>query len=139
MRPRKFLLLVATTTSLSVRIPPVRPQQRPQEGWVMMAPASDYFLSCLVFYIILHWLDMNVRHERSYLPYILLALLGVFAITIKLSAAPMLLLTIVPIYKLFHNRTKEKMRAFWVSVALAFVIVLPFLIRNIILRFHIFL
>ena len=99
----------------------------------MMAPASDYFLSCLVFYIIIHWLDMNVRHERSYLPYILLALLGVFAITIKLSAAPMLLLTIVPIYKLFHNRTKEKMRAFWVSVALAFVIVLPFLIRNIIL------
>ncbi len=99
----------------------------------MMAPASDYFLSCLVFYIIIHWLDMNVRHERSYLPYILLALLGVFAITIKLSAAPMLLLTIVPIYKLFHNRTKEKMKAFWVSVALAFVIVLPFLIRNIIL------
>lgn len=99
----------------------------------MMAPASDYFLSCLVFYIIIHWLDMNVRHERSYLPYILLALLGVFAITIKLSAAPMLLLTIVPIYKLFHNRTKQKMRAFWVSVALAFVIVLPFLIRNIIL------
>ena len=99
----------------------------------MMAPASDYFLSCLVFYIIIHWLDMNVRHEKSYLPYILLALLGVFAITIKLSAAPMLLLTIVPIYKLFHNRTKEKMRAFWVSVALAFVIVLPFLIRNIIL------
>ena len=99
----------------------------------MMAPASDYFLSCLVFYIIIHWLDMNVRHERSYLPYILLALLGVFAITIKLSAAPMLLLTIVPIYKLFHNRTKEKMRAFWVSVALAFAIVLPFLIRNIIL------
>ena len=91
----------------------------------MMAPASDYFLSCLVFYIIIHWLDMYVRHERSYVPYILLALLGVFAITIKLSAAPMLLLSIVPIYKLLHNRTKEKMGAFWISVLLAFVIVIP--------------
>ena len=99
----------------------------------MMAPASDYFLSCLVFYIIIHWLDMYVRHERSYVPYILLALLGVFAITIKLSAAPMLLLSIVPIYKLLHNRTKEKMGAFWISVLLAFVIVIPFLIRNVIL------
>ena len=99
----------------------------------MMAPASDYFLSCLIFYIIIHWLDMNVRHERSYLPYILLSLLGVFAITIKLSAAPMVLLSVVPIYNLLHNRTKEKVRAFWMSVALAFVIVLPFLIRNIIL------
>ena len=99
----------------------------------MMAPASDYFLSCLVFYIIIHWLDMYVKHERSYVPYILLALLGVFAITIKLSAAPLLILTAVPIYKLFHNRTKEKIRAFWTSVGLALVIVIPFLIRNVIL------
>ncbi len=99
----------------------------------MMAPASDYFLSCLVFYIIIHWLDMYVKHERSYVPYILLALLGVYAITIKLSAAPMLLLTVVPIYKLFHDRTKEKMRAFWTSVILALIIAVPFLIRNIIL------
>jgi hypothetical protein len=99
----------------------------------MVAPASDYFLSCLVFYIIIHWLDMYVKHERSYVPYILLALLGVYAITIKLSAAPMLLLTVVPIYKLFHDRTKEKMKAFWTSVILALVIAVPFLIRNIIL------
>ena len=99
----------------------------------MMAPASDYFLSCLVFYIIIHWLDMYVRHERSYVPYILLALLGVYAITIKLSAAPMLLLTVVPIYKIFHGRTKEKMRAFWTAVILAFIIVIPFLVRNVIL------
>ena len=99
----------------------------------MMAPASDYFLSTLVFYIIIHWLDMNVRHEKSYVPYILLALLGVFAVTIKLSAAPMLLLSIIPIWKLMTNRTKEKWAAFWIAVAMAFIIVMPFLIRNVVI------
>lgn len=99
----------------------------------MVAPASDYFLSTIVFYVIIQWLDLNVRHEKSYLPYIQLALLSIYAITIKLSAAPMILLCIIPIYKLLHDRTKEKMRAFGVSIVSALVIVLPFLIRNIVI------
>lgn len=99
----------------------------------MMAPASDYFLSCLIFYIIIDWLDLYVRHERSYVPYILLALLGIFAITIKLSAAPMMLLTVIPIYKLFRGRTREKTNAFFISVALSLIITVPFLIRNVII------
>ncbi len=99
----------------------------------MVAPASDYFLSTLVFYIMIHLLDMYVKHEKSYVPYILLALVGVFAITIKLSAAPMVLLCIIPLSKLLRDRSKEKMTALWISIAMAFVIVLPFLIRNIII------
>ena len=99
----------------------------------MMAPASDYFMATLVFYIIIHWLDMSVRHEKSYVPYILLTLLGVFAITIKLSAAPLLILSIIPIHRLLTDRTKEKLKAFWISVGLAFLIALPFLIRNIVI------
>jgi hypothetical protein len=99
----------------------------------MVAPASDYFLSALVFYIMIHLLDMYVKHEKSYVPYILLALVGVFAITIKLSAAPMVLLCIIPLSKLLRDRSKEKMTALWISITMAFVIVLPFLIRNIII------
>ena len=99
----------------------------------MVAPASDYFLSTIVFYIIIHWLDMNVRHEHSYVPYIFLALTAVYAVTIKLSAAPMLILSIIPIYKLFHDRTTEKVKAFWVSVLLAFIISVPYFIRNIVI------
>ncbi len=99
----------------------------------IVSPASDYFLSTLVFYVIICLLDMYVKHERSYVPYILLALMGVFAITIKLSAAPMILLTAIPIAKLFSERTKEKMRAFWIAVALGLLITVPFLIRNVII------
>ncbi|MBP3197416.1 MAG: hypothetical protein J6N21_10485, partial [Butyrivibrio sp.] len=91
------------------------------------------FLSTLVFYIMIYWLDMYVKHEKSYVPYILLSMLGIFAITIKLSATPMVLLSIVPIYKLWAGRTLEKTKAFWISVAMALVIVIPFLIRNVII------
>ncbi|MBP3196234.1 MAG: hypothetical protein J6N21_04425 [Butyrivibrio sp.] len=99
----------------------------------MVAPASDYFLSTIVFYVIIHWLDMNVRHERSYVPYIMLALVGVYAVTIKLSAAPMLLLSIIPICKLLHEKNRHKLKALLISVLMAFIIVIPFFIRNILI------
>ncbi len=99
----------------------------------MVAPASDYFLSTIVFYVIIHLLDMYVKHERSYVPYILLALLGIFAITIKLSAAPMILLVIIPIVKLFMGRNREKLHAFWIAVGLALLITVPFIVRNVII------
>jgi hypothetical protein len=99
----------------------------------IVAPASDYFLSTIVFYIIICWLDLYVRHVKSYVPYILLALLGIYAVTIKLSAAPMVLLSAIPIVKLFHNRTEEKMKAFGVAVITALLITIPFFVRNVII------
>ena len=99
----------------------------------IVSPASDYFLSTIVFYIMICWLDMYVRHERNYVPYILLALLGIYAITIKLSAAPMILLSIVPIYKLIKDRRKEKSIVFAVSVALGFLTAFPFRVINVII------
>ncbi|RKM58400.1 hypothetical protein D6853_02380 [Butyrivibrio sp. X503] len=99
----------------------------------IVSPASDYFLASLVFYIIISWLDLNVVHEKSYVPYIHLALLGVFAVTIKLAAAPLLLLSLVPIYKLMRNRDRHKMKVLGVSVLFALLIVAPFLIRNVLI------
>ncbi len=99
----------------------------------IVAPASDYFLSTIVFYIIICWLDLYVRHVKAYVPYILLALLGIYAVTIKLSAAPMILLTIIPIFKLFHNRTEEKMKAFGLAAILSLLITIPFFVRNVII------
>ncbi|WP_029231868.1 LIC_10190 family membrane protein [Butyrivibrio sp. VCB2006] len=99
----------------------------------MVAPASDYFLSTIVFYIVIRWLDMNVKHERSYVPYIMLSLLGVFAVTIKLSAAPIMILAIIPIYRLFSSKNPNKLKVFGLSVLTALIISVPFFIRNIII------
>ncbi|WP_026489031.1 LIC_10190 family membrane protein [Butyrivibrio sp. XBB1001] len=99
----------------------------------IVAPASDYFLSTFIFYIVIRWLDMNVKHERSYVPYIMLSLLGVYAVTIKLSAAPILILAIIPIYRLLSGKNPGKSKALLISVLLAFIIAIPYFIRNLII------
>lgn len=99
----------------------------------MVSPASDYFLSTIVFYIVIRWLDMNVKHEHSYVPYIMLSLLGVYAVTIKLSAAPIMILMIVPICRLLSDVDRKKLRTLGVSAILGLIIVIPFFLRNIII------
>ncbi|MBO4458016.1 MAG: hypothetical protein J5802_09870 [Butyrivibrio sp.] len=99
----------------------------------VVAPASDYFLSTLVFYIVIRWLDLYARHERSYVPYIFLSILSVFATTVKLSAAPLMLLSTIPIYRLMHNRTKHKIKVFFASVIGAISVAFPFFVRNVVI------
>lgn len=99
----------------------------------IVSPASDYFLSTFIFYIVIRWLDMNVKHERSYVPYIMLSLLGVYAVTIKLSAAPIMILAIIPIYRLVSGKNPKKLKTIGVSVLLGFIIAVPYFIRNVII------
>ena len=99
----------------------------------IVAPASDYFMTTLVLYILIDWLDLYARHERSFLPHALLSMLAVYAATIKLSAAPMVLLAIYPIKRLISGRKKKAVRPILYFVLLGMLIVFPFLIRNVIL------
>ena len=63
----------------------------------MNSPAPDYFLNCLLFCILILWTDLDVRHERHFLPYGLLCAGVCYAVTVKLSAAGLLLLCIKPL------------------------------------------
>ena len=71
--PRKFLLLVATTTSPSVRIPPVRPQHNPQPGCVTIAPASTSVSSvpsarASLYILRLAGVTINLTNGATFLP-----------------------------------------------------------------------
>ena len=99
----------------------------------MVAPASDYFVATLVFYIVIKWLDLYVRREHSYVPYIFLTFLSVYATTIKLVAAPLMLIATIPIYRLLSNRTKHKLQVFYASILGALTISIPFFVRNVII------
>ena len=66
----------------------------------MISPASDYFMVLVAFYIVIRWLDLSERGEKTILPYALLCVLGVFLMTVKLSAALILLLTVYPTCRL---------------------------------------
>lgn len=96
----------------------------------MISPASDYFMVLIAFYLVITWLSLAERGEKKIFPYALLCVLAVFLLTVKLSAALILLLTIYPACRL----VKEKR---WgqtgIYLGLGFVTALPFLIRNVLL------
>ena len=96
----------------------------------MVSPASDYFMVLLAFYIIIRWLDLLDQKERNLCPYALLCLTGVFLITVKLSAALILLLTCYPAYYMLRDR-KWKQSMGWLGLGI--LIAVPYFIRNILI------
>ena len=99
----------------------------------IVSPASDYFMTTTVLYIVIVWLDLYAEHERSFLPHALLCMMALYAVTIKLSAAPFVLLSAYPIHRLITKRKKGAVRPILYFVLFGFGIVFPFLLRNIIL------
>lgn len=96
----------------------------------MISPASDYFMVLVAFYIVIKWLDLSECGERTILPYALLCVLGVFLMTVKLSAALILLLTVYPACRLLREkRWGETMRYLGLGILTA----LPFFIRNVVI------
>ncbi len=63
----------------------------------MISPASDYFMVLLAFYIVIRWLELLEEKEVEMLPFGLICVLGVFLMTVKLSAALILLLVQVTV------------------------------------------
>ncbi|MDE6212824.1 MAG: hypothetical protein K2M70_05030 [Lachnospiraceae bacterium] len=96
----------------------------------MVSPASDYFMVLIAFYIVIRWLELLESGEQTILPYALLCVLGVFLLTVKLSAALILLLVIYPAYRLLREK---KWRETFVYLGLGIVTALPYLIRNVVI------
>lgn len=96
----------------------------------MVSPASDYFMVLTAFYIVIRWLDLLEQQEDTVLPYALLCVLGVFLMTIKLSAALILLLVVHPAYYLMKDK---KWREIGQYLFLGILTALPYFIRNVLL------
>lgn len=96
----------------------------------MMSPASDYFAMLFLFYLVITWLELEERKESSVVPYSLLCVLLVVTVTIKLSAAIMLLLVLKPAVILLKNRENKQIGIY---LFLGVVAVFPYLARNVIL------
>ena len=99
----------------------------------IVSPASDYFVITLLCYIIIQWLDLDLNHEKSVVPYIFLCITAVYAVTLKLSAAPFLLLAVKPIVMMIQRKRKAYIRMTIYSFLAGLLTIVPFLIRNVIL------
>ena len=96
----------------------------------MVSPASDYFMVLIAFYIVIRWLDLLEEEVQEMMPYAMLCVLGVFLMTVKLSAALILLLVIYPAYYLIRDRHWKETVTYLI---MGIVTVLPYFIRNVLI------
>ena len=96
----------------------------------MMSPASDYFAMLFLFYVVVTWVELEERTEKNITPYGMLCVLLAVNVTIKLSAAIMLLLVLKPAVVLLKTKSYQQIGIYLVLGILA---VFPYLARNVIL------
>ena len=72
----------------------------------MVSPAPDYFVNCVLLYLVIAWLDA-MEDDADEHSYALLCVLAVYAVTLKLSVAPLLLLTVYAVWRLCSVRTGD--------------------------------
>ena len=100
----------------------------------MMSPASDYYAQLLLFNILILWLDEDDYQKKMQIqnptPYGLLCILLVYAMTIKFSVAPLLLLVIKPMIMLLKNKDGKQIAGCLLG---GFITALPFFIRNVLI------
>lgn len=96
----------------------------------MISPASDYFMVLTAFYLVIRWIDLLDEKEAVVFPYAMLCVLGVFLLTIKLSAALIILLAGAPAFVLIREKRWKETTVY---IGLGLLTAAPFLIRNVLL------
>lgn len=102
----------------------------------MVSPASDYYMVCLGFILVIRWMDTVEKYtgedgtDEALARMSLLAVFSSFILTVKLSGAVFVLLAILPGYRLLREH-REREFAFCVGAGLTTVA--PYLVRNVIL------
>lgn len=94
------------------------------------SPTTDIFAIGLVGYIVSKWVTLLEECEERVAPYAYLCILGLYAVTLKLSAAMLVLLVIIPVCRLIKEK---KWKEIVLYIGTGILTIAPFLIRNIIL------
>lgn len=94
------------------------------------SPATDLWAMLLILYICAKWCEFAEDGEKSAAPWCFVCLVGFYAVTVKLSAGPIILLTIYPLYLLIKDKDIKQIAG---NIVAAVMIVLPWLVRNVII------
>jgi len=94
------------------------------------SPSSDYAVMIILFYIVIKWLELLEKKEASSVPYSLLCVVGVYTVTLKLTAGLILILLIKPIIMLLKEK---KWQEIGVYLLMGTLVIAPYLTRNVII------
>ncbi len=96
----------------------------------LQTTSTDNITFCLIVYIILKYVDHLEKKETSIAPYALLSVVACFAVTLKLSAAPVVLIVLTPAVQLIREK---KIKDIFTYIAMGLFVILPYLIRGVML------
>lgn len=96
----------------------------------IVAPASDYAIMCVVFFIVIKWLELLEHEEDSTVPYAMLCVAGVYAVTLKLTAGLILILLAKPVSMLVRQK---RWRDIGICLMMGIATIAPWLARTVIL------
>ena len=102
----------------------------PDSCSVISSPGSDTLALGMTVYLITVCLNYLEKREEAITPYAVLGLLGVFTVSVKLSAAMIVLLVLIPAIELIR---KKRWKEIFFYLILGSFIISPFLIRNVII------
>ena len=96
----------------------------------VVSPASDYSIMCVIFFIVIKWLDLLAEEEKEIAPYALLCVAGVYALTLKLTAGLILLLLIKPAYLLIKEK---RVKEIFLYLGMGLLVAVPWFARTVII------
>lgn len=98
------------------------------------APSSDYLIMCTLFFIVIKWLLCLERDRKAagegLVPYALLCVAGVYALTLKLTAGLILLLVIKPAAGLIREK---RWREILLYLGLGLLVCVPWMARTVVI------
>lgn len=98
----------------------------------VVSPSSDYAAMCMIFFIIIKWLDLLESKEENdaVAPYALLCACGVYALTLKLTAGLILILVIKPAITMIREKRFKEIALY---LTMGIITALPWLVRTVII------
>ena len=106
----------------------------------MVSPASDYYMVCLAFILIIRWISAGEKSNAAgdttdetgdpTAACCMLSFLAAFILTVKLSGALFILLAVIPAIALLRS---HRIKEFVLCILTGIVTVCPYLIRNAVL------
>jgi hypothetical protein len=94
------------------------------------SPNTDLMALSMVWFILVKWTELAEQKEKSTTPYCILCVLSVYTMTLKLSAALLVLLTVYPLVILIRRKETGKLLA---SLLAGIICVMPWMARSVIL------
>lgn len=98
----------------------------------VVAPVSDIAVMVVIFFIVIKWLDAlrDANTTNAIAPYALLCVVGVYALTLKLTAGLILVLLIKPAYQLIKEK---RMKEICVYLVTGLIIAIPWFARTVVI------